>query len=169
MNGLGVRSRGVRPAAGTPQRAGTGVIRTVLALEAVTAVAAYGGGAVMIADPSGRLIGFGPGMLDRIPFSSWLLPGVALAGSNGVLPTVVALATLRGREWPARFGHVVAGSVLLAWPVAETALFGYPLSGEPRWLRPVVAGTGVAIAGLGVWLRTSSSAGADRRMRVEAT
>ena len=169
MNRFSVKPHGVPSTRGARLDPRARARGTVLVLEAVTAVAAFGGGAVMIADPSGQLIGFAPGMLDRIPFSSWLLPGIALVGSNGVMPTVVALATMRGQEWPSRFGHIAVGCVLFAWPVTETALFGYPLTGEPRWLRPVVAGTGAAIAGIGVWLRsTVPSSGAGRWLRVES-
>jgi hypothetical protein len=170
MNRFSLKPHGNPSTRGAPPDPRARARRTVLALEGVTAVAAFGGGAVMIADPSGQLIGFPPAMLDRIPFTSWLLPGIALVGSNGVVPTVVALATMRGEEWTSRFGHIAVGCVLFAWPVTETALFGYPLTGEPVWLRPVVAGTGAAIAGIGVWLRsTAPSSGAGRRVRVEST
>lgn len=124
----------------------------VITLETLTAIAAFGGGAAMIADPAGAM-GLSPEMLYRLPVDSWLLPGVALTASNGVLPTAVAVAEVRGQPWPRRFGHIAVGTVLLAWPVTETLLFGYPLEGEPRWLRPSVAATGLMIMGLGLLLR----------------
>ena len=80
----------------------------VAILEGLVATAAYGGGVAMIADPAGGLIRLPPEMLDRIPVDSWLLPGVALFVSNGVVPTVVAAATLRGRQW--RPGSVMSSS-----------------------------------------------------------
>ena len=58
-----------------------------------------------------------------------------------------------------RIGHVVVGTVLLAWPVTETLIFGYPMPGESVWLRPAVAGMGVAILTLGLWLRRLNRVG----------
>lgn len=129
-----------------------GTVRyAVVGLEGLVALAGVGGGTAMMADPRGAM-GFPPWMLDRLPVRSWFVPGVALVVCNGVLPAATALAELRGRRWPRRGGHVTAGLVLLSWPVGETVLFGYPLAGEPRWLRPGVAATGVLITGLGLLL-----------------
>lgn len=124
----------------------------VVTLEFAIATAALGGGGAMLADPAGAM-GMDPTMLDRLPVDSWLLPGVALIICNGVLPGAAAVAELRHKAWPRRFGHALAGVVLLAWPVTETVIFGYPLAGEPVWLRPAVAAVGLALIGLGLRLR----------------
>jgi hypothetical protein len=124
--------------------------RLAPALELVVAGAAFGGGGVLLADPSGRRMGLPSWMLDRLPVDSWALPGAALVLCNGVGPTVVAVAALRGQRWPARVGHVAVGTAIAAWPLTETVLYGYPLEGEPRWLRPGIAAIGLAIAGLGL-------------------
>ena len=130
-----------------------------VALEGVVALSAFGGGGVMIADPQGAM-GLPGWMRERLPLvDSWLVPGIALVACNGVLPAVNAVAELRGQAWPREWGHVTAGAVLLAWPVGETVLFGYPLEGEPRWLRPGVAAAGVTLMALGLLLRRSSHAG----------
>jgi hypothetical protein len=142
-----------------------GTERLAATLEIVVAGAALGGGAVLVADPTGELIGFPPWMLDRLPVDSWRLPGAALVLCNGVGPALVAVAALRGQRWPARFGHVVVGAAIAAWPVAETTLFGYPLAGEPVWLRPGVALTGAAITALGLHCRQALRPGAAPRTR----
>lgn len=134
-----------------------GALRTVLlALEIVIALSALGGGIAMLADPSGAM-GMDPSMLDRLPVDSWLLPGVALILCNAVLPSAAAAGEFRGQAWPRRFGHVLAGAVVLAWPVTETLIFGYPLAGEPVWLRPAVATVALAIIGLGLALRAQQA------------
>lgn len=146
-------SRGDRRTSAAPPR----TLRfTLLALEGVVAIAAFGGGAAMISDPA-EAMGLAPEMLDRLPVDSWLLPGVALITCNGLLPAVVAGAELIGRRWPRRFGHALAGAVLLAWPVTETVLFGYPLDGEPLGLRPAVAATGLGLIGLGLVHRVAAT------------
>lgn len=137
---------------GVAPRAERALRLTVLVLEGVVAVAALGGGSAMVANPTDAM-GLGPEMLDQLPVDSWLLPGVALIASNAVLPAAAAVGELRRRRWPHRFGHTVVGAVVLAWPVTETALFGYPLEGEPVWLRPAIAATGASIIVLGLLLR----------------
>ncbi len=125
----------------------------VVTLEGVVALSALGGGGSMIADPQNAM-GLPGWMRERLPVvDSWLVPGLALVASNGLLPAATAVAEVRGRSWPRRWGHLLAGTVLLAWPVGETALFGYPLEGEPRWLRPGVAAAGLTLVGLGLVLR----------------
>ncbi len=124
-------------------------MRAEVVLEVATALAAVGGGSAMLLDPHGAM-GLPQEMLDRLPFGSWRVPGAALTLCNGALPAAVATAELRGRAWPRRFGHVLAGTVLLSWPVTETLLFGYPVQEEPRWLRPAVAGAGLALIVLGL-------------------
>lgn len=129
----------------------------VVGLEAVVALSAFGGGALMVADPQDAM-GLPRWMRERLPVvDSWLVPGVALIACNGLLPTAAAVAELRGRTWPRRWGHTAAGVMLLAWPVAETALFGWPVESEPRWLRPGVAAAGVAIGGLSMPLRRAGA------------
>lgn len=132
------------------------LVTAVVALEGVVALAALGGGVSMIANPCGAM-GLAPELLDLLPVDSWRLPGVALIVSNAVLPTVAVVADRRGRHWPRRFGHALVGTVVLAWPVTETILFGYPLEGEPRWLRPTVAATGLALIALGLQLRDNAA------------
>jgi hypothetical protein len=147
-----VVDRAVRRPRQRPGRARTAKSRTgrlAAALELLVAVGAVSGGAAMLADPDGGLIGFPPSMLDRLPVRSWTLPGLALVLCNGVAPTVTAVAALRGRHWPGRWGHLLVGAAVTAWPVTETILFDYPLDGEPVWLRPGVALVGLMIAGVG--------------------
>lgn len=154
--GFPTRAGPTGPAGGAGSADPRGAVRAAryaaVTLETLIAVSAFGGGVAMIADPAGAM-GMDPWLLERLPVDSWRLPGVALIACNGLLPLAMARAELLGRRWPRRYGHAVAGAVLLAWPVTETLLFGYPLDGEPVWLRPAVATTGLALIGLGLLLR----------------
>lgn len=80
----------------------------------------------------------------------------ARRGEVTAVIVIEVVAELRGARWPRRFGHALVGTVLLAWPVTETVLFGYPVGQEPRWLRPSVAATGVTLIALGLRLRRRS-------------
>jgi hypothetical protein len=136
--------------------------RLAVALELLVAAGALGGGTAMLADPSGGLIELPAWMLERLPVRSWTLPGLGLIACNGAAPIVTAVATLRGHRWPGRWGHLLVGAVVTTWPVTETVLFGYPVTGEPLWLRPGVALVGLTIAAAGARPNLTRAAGVDR-------
>jgi hypothetical protein len=132
-----------RDAAGQP-RTRSGVERTLLWLEVLLALGAFGGAAGFL------LLGeelLGPGTAD-LPFASPVLAGLALASVNGVLPTVVVLGTLRRRPW-ARTGHLVVGLALVGWIVVQVAFLGWP----PHWLQLAYLAYGVVITALALRLR----------------
>jgi hypothetical protein len=126
--------------------------RTLLVLEVLLAVGAFGGalGFLLLSDEM-----LGPVTAD-LPWQSPLLAGLSLALVNGVLPTVVVVGTLQRRPW-ADVGHLVVGLALVGWVAAQVVFLGWP----PNALQIVYALYGVAIAALG-WRvrRTRGDAGA---------
>ncbi len=108
------------PAPAQAQRR-SGTERTLLWLEALLAVGAYGGA-----------IGFLAGGIDLgdaaqdLPFGSLTFAAIALALVNGVLPTAVLIGALRARAW-ARVGHLVVGVALVVWIVVQVAFLGPPI------------------------------------------
>ncbi len=77
-----------------------------------------------------------------LPFASPAFGGVALAVLNGLLPTVVAVAALRRARW-AGAGHLVVGTVLVAWIVIQIAFIGLIW-----WLQVVYLAYGVVLQAL---------------------
>jgi hypothetical protein len=124
-----------------PVRAG--ILSTLLWLEVLLALGAFGGAA-----------GFwllGEDLLSEgtanLPFASPVLAGLALALVNGVLPTVVVVGTLRQRAWAIR-GHLVVGLALVGWIVVQVAFLGWP----PHWLQWAYLAYGAVITGLALRL-----------------
>jgi hypothetical protein len=109
--------------------------RTILALAVVTALGAAVGAVGLVA---GDGMGLDPAVLARTPFTSWLLPGIALALLVGAPTTATAVAAARrSPRTPAL--AVGTGVVLAGW-----------LALQPAWLNLVhpftVVFGGVAVA-----------------------
>jgi hypothetical protein len=112
-----------------------------LGLEGFLAFWAYVGGGAMIVNPESGL-NFPRSFLEGAPLDSFLIPGILLVTSNGVLPTVMAVGALRRRAW-ARSGHYLVGASAMVWIVGQLAVIGYV-----SWMQPFVMGIGLAILGL---------------------
>ena len=59
-----------------------------------------GGGSWLLADTSGRLIGFSVSLLDHTPFRSFLIPGLVLFLALGVFPLGLLYPLLKRPNWP---------------------------------------------------------------------
>ena len=71
-------------------------IRNILVfLLAFLGLGAIGGGGVLLISPSGKLIGMPVSMLDKSPFSSFLLPALILFFVLGLAPIAVTFALLK--------------------------------------------------------------------------
>lgn len=68
-------------------------------LHAFLGLGAIGGGLVLIIDPSGEMIGMPLSMLERAPFSNFLLPGILLLVVFGLLPILVLYGLFKRPEW----------------------------------------------------------------------
>lgn len=134
------------------RRLATAEVALVL-LEVLVAVSALGGGGLLIADPSGAREGMPPAAaFPRMPWGSYLVPGLLLLVANGIFPLVVALGTMAGRRW-ARTGHLVVGAVLATWIAVQLVLIGPVYFGQA-----FVAAIAVAILALGLGLRARHEA-----------
>jgi len=116
------------------------------------------GGVLFVLDPSGAAMGVPLSLLDGLPLSDFLVPGLFLLGVMGLAPLALVVAVWRRwpRTWPALMG---LGAVLLLWLAGEFVLWGYQA--------PIQIITSVLCAGLlgfGLlpstrrWLRRTESA-----------
>ena len=125
-------------------RARTPVRTSLLWLEAVLAVGAFGGATgLVLAGP--EMIG---DAVADLPFASPVFAGIALAMVNGMLPAVVFVAELRRARWAAP-GHLLVGAALVSWIVVQVAFLGWP----PHWLQITYFVYGWVIVGLAVAVR----------------
>ncbi len=131
-------------------------VRLLAALLALQGVSALGGGAVMVADPSGRMLGWDTHMLAATPFTTYLGPGLVLGVGLGVSALLIAYGVLARPAWPFvvrfedRTGHHWAWSAsiglgigVMAWIVVQVALIGLITA-----LQPLVFVVGGALTGV---------------------
>jgi hypothetical protein len=88
------------------------------ALLVLNAIGALPAGAMLMADPSGRLLGMRVHLLETSPFNDFFWPGLVLFLSNGVL-SLVALAGLWARNRHAMRLVLLQGMVLIGWIVVQ--------------------------------------------------
>ncbi len=113
---------------------GPAVLTILVALQAISGLV---GGAALVADPSGGLIGMPLSVLRRGPFADFLLPGVILLAVLGAFPAIIAAALWRRPRWAALrglerafgehwswVGAGVVGAGLLMWLAVELWLVG---------------------------------------------
>lgn len=96
--------------------------RILLVLCFFTAITAFFGGAVLLLDPSGKLLSLPLDQLRWGLFPSFLIPGILLFGAVGGANLLAGIALKRKwrlSPWLAMF----AGSVLLGWLIGELLLY----------------------------------------------
>lgn len=118
--------------------------RTLLWLEGLLALGAYGGAIGLIVGG----VDLGEATAD-LPFGSTAFAGAALAVVNGLLPTVVLVGALRHARW-AHTGHWMVGAALTLWIVVQVAVLGWP----PHWLQVLYFFYGLAILALAWRIRS---------------
>jgi hypothetical protein len=67
----------------------------LMILLAFLGLGAIGGGGVLIISPSGELMGMPLSLLDRSPFTNFLVPGIILFGVLGLMPCLLIVALLK--------------------------------------------------------------------------
>ena len=114
---------------------------------AFLAVTAIWGAALLMADPLGSPMKISVNVLRHTPFHSFLIPGILLLVSSGLLGTVVfflALCRTRGWGWWTAF----QGCVLFGWITIEVILLR-----EVVWLHYVYWALGLLLMACGWALR----------------
>ncbi len=124
-------------------------IMRMVALVAVAflAITAIWGAALLIGDPMGRPMDIPVSVLQHSPFHSFLIPGILLLVSSGLLGIavfVVALLRARGYGWWVAF----QGCVLFGWITIEVILLRTVV-----WLHYVYWGLAVILIAAGWVLR----------------
>lgn len=112
-----------------------------------------GGGAAMLADPSGAEMGLSVTMLEALPISDFVLPGLFLIGVMGVAPLVIAFGLWRRMPWTWA-AALTQGIVLILWIGLQIALWGAPIAIQVLYLAWGVLIVGLCLApGVRVELR----------------
>lgn len=114
--------------------------RTLLVLEVLLSVGAFGGAYYLIANAHDAMT---PEALARLPFSTWVVPGLLLAACVAAPAAAVAYGCATGRPY-AHPGHPLLGLALMGWIVVQVAVIG-PVS----WLQPAMFAWGLVLLTLG--------------------
>lgn len=130
------------------------ILPTILTmLLAVLGTAALISGSILVFDPSGKLIGFPEGELDRSPFPNYLIPGILLTVVLGILPLWACyglikkkacsvcqkISPLKGMHW-AWTAALTSGIGLMVWIAVQTSMIQY------SFLQPLLFTWGLAIS-----------------------
>jgi hypothetical protein len=122
-------------------------LKALVVVQALLAVVAIPSGALLLADPSGRLIGgqfILPYLTKSIPFIHDFAPvGTWLIAVYGALPILFDFGLLK-RARLAWLLTTLLGFTVLSWVGVEIALFYAPLGFTP--LYPLIGGIGAATA-----------------------
>lgn len=128
-------------------------MKTVLRVLAVILLLFLGFGGLygawmLISDPSGGNFDWSLSLLDGTPFTSFLIPGIILALSNGILPLYVAIMlVLKTRSSGSLL--ILQGGVIIGWLSAQ--LIFNPDFFVPEMHYPSYA-VGILLAGMGLYL-----------------
>ena len=119
-------------------------VKALVVVQLIMAVIAIPSGIVLLANPSGSIMGGEfvlPHLREAIPFlSDFTAIGAWLLVVFGILPVVLALNLTRGYRW-AWLATVVLGVVEVSWIAAELLMF-YDLGFTPMY--PLIGGIGAA-------------------------
>ena len=129
------------------------------AVDTFAAVTAVGGGIALATGLEGGR--FPAEWLKGTPFSSYMAPGLILAGVVGGSATVAAAATLRSRRagGPA---SLLAGVVLMGWIVGEIRLLKQPAS-RGTWTEFFFFAVGLMMAVMGLTVGRAERLAQERR------
>jgi hypothetical protein len=127
------------PTSGTRPR-GHALRRWLIGLELALCVMALGGAISLMTFEAGMPAS----TIEKFPFGSALLGGIALLLINAIPPAVVAIGELRHEPW-ARIGHLVVGGALMFWVLVQIGFIGLD-----SFLQPALFIWGAVITSLGI-------------------
>jgi hypothetical protein len=88
------------------------------------AISGLGGGAFLIADPTGETLNLSLSFLFNSPFPDYLIPGIILFTVLGGYPLIVTAGLWRRKYW-GWLGSIFLGIALLIWIFVEILIIGY--------------------------------------------
>ena len=88
------------------------------------ALSGLGGGAFLIADPTGETLNLSLSFLINSPFPDYLIPGIILFTVLGVYPLIVTAGLWKRKYW-GWLGSIFLGIALLIWIFVEILIIGY--------------------------------------------
>lgn len=115
-----------------------------MTLLAFIGVASCFGGGLLIADPSGRLLGLSTSLLETSPFTNYLIPGVVLLvllGGGSFLTLAAVIRNVPG----APFLIVANGVCITSWILVQIKMIDTVL---PQQL--IIGFIGLCLVGLGI-------------------
>lgn len=116
-------------------------------LQAFIGIGAVAGGLGLMLNPSGGSLGLPLELLEKTPFSTYLVPGLVLFTVNGLGNLAGAVASFTRRRFAGEIAMAL-GAFLVAWILIQV----YWMSGF-HWLHWLYLGLGIVEAALGwsVW------------------
>lgn len=88
------------------------------------ALSGLGGGAFLIANPTGETIKLPLSFLRDSPFTDYLIPGIILFTVLGIFPLIVTAGLWQRKYW-GWVGSLLLGVALLIWIFVEIGMIGY--------------------------------------------
>lgn len=117
----------------------------------LSTLAALVGGALLLADPTGSLLGLSVADLSGAPFQDYTIPGAVLFGVFGLLPVPVLLGLWWERSWARDLAGMV-GVGLVVWVTAQVVWVGVASPLQPVvWVEGVIL---LSVAGAPAWRRS---------------
>jgi len=99
----------------------------LIVLLALLGSGGFGGGIAMFMDPSGAAMGLPLDLLEGLPISNFILPGIFLVVVMGIFPLVIAWSLWNHRSWGwlATIGQSI---ILILWISFQFLLWGDPIA-----------------------------------------
>lgn len=101
-----------------------GAVIILYVLQAFLGLGAIAGGLGLLSDPSGRMMGMSSSVLERSPFSDFLIPGLLLLLIFGFLPLLVLYGLFKKPDWSWAASLTPFKTLHSAWSLSLYVGFG---------------------------------------------